>query len=72
MCFHGEVMWQEPALCERELTKKALGYEKLVFKEQILEASKFIVESSSSGPGNEASHWADCRSRTEGVWPWYC
>ena len=35
-----------------------------LFRERILEASKFIVDSSSSGPGNEASH---CSSIAEGV-----
>ena len=39
---------------------------KLLFREQILEASKFVVDSS-SGPGNKANHWADSRSRVEGV-----
>ena len=38
------------------LTDKALGCEKLLFREQVLEASKLIVDSSSSGPGNEAGH----------------
>ena len=49
-------------LCARErrgtgwLIKKALGRGKLLFRERILEASKFIVDSSFSGSGNEASH----------------
>ena len=39
--------------------------EKLLFSERILKASKFIVGSSFSVPGNEDSHRADC-SRAEG------
>ena len=50
------------------LTKKVHGCEELQFREQIIEASKFIVDSSFSGPRNEAS-WVDYRSRAEGVWP---
>ena len=35
---------------------KVHGHEELQFRERILEASKFIVGSSFSGPGNEASY----------------
>ena len=38
------------------LAKKVHGCEELLFRERILEASKFIVGSSFSGPGNEANH----------------
>ena len=46
-------------VCARaELTEgtSALGHAKLLFRERILEASKFIVGSGFSGPGNEDSH----------------
>ena len=39
-----------------DVTDKALGCEKPLFRERILGASTFIVDSSSSGPGSEASH----------------
>ena len=39
-----------------DVTDKALGREKPLFRERILGASTFIVDSSSSGPGSEASH----------------
>ena len=67
MCYHGEVMWQEfsgtGAACHHidhtsRLDRKpenALGREKHLFREQTLK-----ISSSFSGPGNEASHWADC------------
>ena len=58
MCCHGVVMWQEPVasivwerMARHWLTYKALGHEKW---ERILKASKFIVDSSFSWPGNEA------------------
>ena len=55
--------FMRPPPSPNEALDKALGCEKLLFRERVLEASKFIVDSNSSGPGNEASH---CRSRAEG------
>ena len=52
-CVHASSV----ALADEDLKKaRALDCEKLLFRERILEASKFIVGSSFSGPGNEASH----------------
>ena len=45
-----------------------LGREKLLFRERILEANKFIVGSSFSGSGNEAR--ADCSTRAKGLCLW--
>ena len=58
MCCHGcdrssgtdRVSVSGVALTDKEGT---VGSEKLLFREQILEASKFIVDSSSSGLGND-------------------
>ena len=49
--------------------RRRKAMEKLLFSERILKASKFIVGSSFSGPGNEDSHRADC-SRAEGPRLW--
>ena len=54
--------------CKRRGTDwdKALGC-----KRNLCLGSESIVDGSSSGPGIEASHWADCRSGAEGVRPRY-
>ena len=69
MCYHGEIMWQEfsgtsathhcidhaggSGKPDRSLSEKALGHEKLLFRERTLKTSKFIVGSSFSRPATK-------------------
>ena len=48
-------LWLHRSCARKRSWQKALGCKKLLFRERILEASKFISGSSFSGPGNEDS-----------------
>ena len=70
MCCYGEVMWPMSLAPAQGIARHCHGTvlahdwqrsrEKLLYRERILEISKYILGSSFSGPGNEARHWADC------------
>ena len=54
-----------------EGASSVLGRKKLLFWERILEANKFIVGSSFSGPRNDDSHLADCfKAKAPCLWVW--
>ena len=58
MCCHGEVMWLMSVVPAQRITA-TWHCTALANREWILEASKFIVGSSFSVPGNKANNWAD-------------